>query len=242
MSTSPKESAIDIWDVATGEFSRRIDAETGRLEHIRLNSDDSLVAAGILEPDHHRIQIWNLKTGKLAQVIPVPSGSRNLAFDPLRHRLVSNNWLRLSQFWDLSTWKESREKLYFNTIPAGLAFHPDGNRVAIGFDDQKMRIYDFDSMEEAFYSHHHTGTVEALTFSRDGNLLVSGSWDGTARIFDARPDTPALHAKLEALSVLRFLTAQKLPKDETRIRIANDPTIGAEIREIAYQFLDEFYD
>ena len=65
-----------------------------------------------------------------------------------------------------------------------LAFSPDSKYIA-GSDDF-IYIWDLETGEEICRLIGHTRRAEAVTFSRDGRLVISGSKDGTIRIWDWR--------------------------------------------------------
>ena len=65
-----------------------------------------------------------------------------------------------------------------------LAFSPDSKHIA-GSDDF-IYIWDLETGEEICRLIGHTRRAEAVTFSRDGRLVISGSKDGTIRIWDWR--------------------------------------------------------
>jgi WD40 repeat protein len=62
-----------------------------------------------------------------------------------------------------------------------LAFNPDGQTVACGYD-AGIEIRSATSGEAM--SHLNGGTVHALAYSADGHTLVSGSWDNTVTVWD----------------------------------------------------------
>jgi WD40 repeat protein len=68
-----------------------------------------------------------------------------------------------------------------------LAFHPDGDRVAVGDTGRTITLWDPVSGELILTLRGHTNGVNGLEFSRDGTRLASVSWDRTARIWDASP-------------------------------------------------------
>jgi WD40 repeat protein/serine/threonine protein kinase len=69
----------------------------------------------------------------------------------------------------------------------GIAFSPDGRRIATACTDRTVKLWDSQTGQEVLTLRDHTGGVTCLAFSPDGNRLVSGSFDRTARIWDATP-------------------------------------------------------
>jgi WD40 repeat protein len=66
-----------------------------------------------------------------------------------------------------------------------LAISPDGQRLAIAYEDGLVRLLSPSGTPLKALS-GHTGAVRALAFTPDGRRLVSASDDGTARVWDTR--------------------------------------------------------
>lgn len=64
-----------------------------------------------------------------------------------------------------------------------LAFSPDGSLLATGLQNAVLR-YDSESLTPAGPPLSHPGRVDILAFSADGNQLLTGSRDGSARLWD----------------------------------------------------------
>jgi dipeptidyl aminopeptidase/acylaminoacyl peptidase len=65
-----------------------------------------------------------------------------------------------------------------------LAISPDGKRLASGWADGVLRIWELSNGREAAALSGHTGGITSLDWSPDGLRLISGSLDSTARIWD----------------------------------------------------------
>ncbi|EDR07594.1 uncharacterized protein LACBIDRAFT_388237 [Laccaria bicolor S238N-H82] len=74
---------------------------------------------------------------------------------------------------------------------AGCAISPDGRRIAAGFADGSVRIWDTETdrpVGEPLQGHRRP--VLSVAFSPSGTRMVSGSKDGTIRIWDAENGSP----------------------------------------------------
>jgi WD40 repeat protein len=67
----------------------------------------------------------------------------------------------------------------------GIAFNPDGTRLATACKDNTIRLWDTKYFQKVADLHGHQAYVHAVVFSPDGTRLVSGSGDHTVRIWDA---------------------------------------------------------
>jgi eukaryotic-like serine/threonine-protein kinase len=72
----------------------------------------------------------------------------------------------------------------------GVAFSPDGRRLATASNDMTARLWGTDDGRPVGRPMLHLAEVRAVVFSPDGRAVVTGSNDGNARLWDARDGTP----------------------------------------------------
>jgi WD40 repeat protein len=83
--------------------------------------------------------------------------------------------------WSLADKKEKRRLPVGNPFLEGLAFSPDGTRLAVG--SRGIEIWDLDKGQSELRIPIETG-VGSLAFAPDGKTLASGLHDTTARVWD----------------------------------------------------------
>lgn len=73
------------------------------------------------------------------------------------------------------------------SIVQGLAYSPDGKRLASGDLAGTVTLWDANEGEEIFKFTRPAGPINAIAFSPDGRTLYSGSYDGRVMLWRARP-------------------------------------------------------
>jgi WD40 repeat protein len=68
----------------------------------------------------------------------------------------------------------------------GVAFSPDGRRIASASRDRTVKVWDADSGQETLTLKGHSDTVYYVAFNPDGRRITSASIDGMVKIWDAR--------------------------------------------------------
>lgn len=76
-----------------------------------------------------------------------------------------------------------KQQGHFNNM-ASLAYSPDGQYVATGGDDGKVKVWNTNSGLCFVTFTEHTSSVTTVTFTSSGFVIVSASLDGTVRAFD----------------------------------------------------------
>jgi hypothetical protein len=195
LSSFDGDGKVHWWDVATGAELRQFGTGVGSAPVVGFSPDGRAVACGSgMGP----VTVWDIASGEnLGQLGGRVGRVVSLAFSPDGRTLAvawSDEDVRL---WEVFT---ARERLRFvgsrqaaSAAERGqrsLAFSADGRLLAAGWRDVAVKLWDVASGAEVAQFGGHRHLVAALAFAvGDGRpeMLVSGSWDSTALVWDVKP-------------------------------------------------------
>ena len=128
--------------------------------------------------------------GQFQQAMSLPAGEGVicLAFSPDGKRLVTGGKNHGVKVWDAEKGQVILELTGHTNVIRGVAFSPDGNRIATasGGDDNTVRVWDATKGTEIFSLKDPASDFIGVAFSPDGRKLAVGKGgDGTARVLDA---------------------------------------------------------
>jgi WD40 repeat protein len=192
----PEESAIYLWDVATGKEIRRIGMEKMRINDAVLAPDGKTVATSATDKT---IRLWDLATGReIRRFGGVDVETRHIVFSPDGTKLASTEteWMDAASFgegpltmpihiWDTATGRELRQWELDNG--SLVCFAPDGATLASA-GRQVVRLWEVASGREIRpqTGGHHSEIGDAA-FTPDGRSIVTVGHDRTIRFWD--PDS-----------------------------------------------------
>ena len=103
-------------------------------------------------------------------------------------------------------------------------FSPNSRLLAFSATN-KIRVWDVDSHSMLYEIPAHDSWVSALAFSPDGRFLVSGSWDHTIKIWDARTGN-TLRTINGHTNTIRGVCGELLILGKSVIRHTQAPSVG----------------
>ncbi len=175
-------------------------------------------------------RLWDLTTGKEVAVLPnrSPVSDIGFKFSPdgktLAYKVADQNHIVL---WDIPAGREAAVLSGPERAVMGMAFSPNGRRIAAGSQDAIIRVWDTATGELLHMLRGHEDWVVTVTFSADGRKLVStGLRDHTARIWDAVTGKELAVLRGESVEVLsatfspqgdRVLTCEMYPSNALRL-------------------------
>ena len=142
---------------------------------------------------------------------------------------------RSVRLWDVKTGRCVAVLRGHGAAVHGVAFSPNGRRIASASGDMTVRLWDVATEQEVVDLRGHTDQVTAVAFRLDGLALASSSGDGTLRIWDATPMTSELRAVSRATEAVKALFARALTTPEVLDRVRNATVLGPETRRYALE-------
>ncbi|XP_072316915.1 bromodomain and WD repeat-containing protein 3 [Eucyclogobius newberryi] len=193
--TGSDDCLIKIWSSFDGRLHSTLRGHSAEITDLAVNYENTLIAAGSCDKTIH---VWCLRTCAPVAVLQGHSGSiTSLQFSPFakgskRYMLSTGTDATVCFWqWDVNNINFSDRPIKFTERPRpGVqtvcsSFSPGGIFLATGSTDDVIRIYYLGSgnPEKISEIHEHTDKVDSIQFCHTSERFVSGSRDGTARIW-----------------------------------------------------------
>ena len=167
--------------------------------------------------DNH-LRTWEVASGKLLTDKALPAGSFLPAADL---SVVRDDAAKTMRVWDLT---EDRQLQMINGAPTGRTAVSDDRRLiaTASADDRSVRIWNLATGEQMHVLADGLGGAAELTFSRDGETLISANYDNDIRVWRTR--SGELVNKIEDLTGAMF-AADFTPDGRQLILAGLDETV-----------------
>jgi WD40 repeat protein len=174
---------VHRWDTATGADRILPGRATGFPVIARASTDGSrIVSAGL----GGTVRLYDARTGLTRSVPSDTTAKYAVAIDPSgRHIAVGGPGPLTITSVDGASPHVVVLRAQKGAV-IGLAYSPDGGRLASASDDGVARIFDADSGRLQRTLPGHAGTVTSVAFSAQGDRVVTGGADETIRIWNIR--------------------------------------------------------
>ncbi|XP_069743525.1 PH-interacting protein isoform X2 [Narcine bancroftii] len=196
--TGSDDCLVKIWTTDDGRLLATLRGHSAEISDMAVNYENTMIAAGSCDKI---IRVWCLRTCAPLAVLQGHTASiTSLQFSPMctgSLRFLSSTgadgticfWQ-----WDAGMYKFSHRPIKFTERPRpGVqmicsSFSAGGMFLATGSTDHIIRVYYFGSGQPEKISEleFHTDKVDSIQFSNTSDRFVSGSRDGTARIWQFR--------------------------------------------------------
>ncbi|XP_013882145.1 PH-interacting protein isoform X1 [Austrofundulus limnaeus] len=197
--TGSDDCLVKIWGTDDGRLLATLRGHAAEISDMAVSYENTMIAAGSCDKT---IRVWCLQTCAPLAVLEGHAASiTSLQFSPLcsgsRRYLSSTGADGTICFWqwDARTLKFSQRPSKFpERSRPGVqmicsSFSAGGMFLATGSTDHIIRVYYFGSGQPEKISEleSHTDKVDSIQFSHCSDRFVSGSRDGTARIWQLQP-------------------------------------------------------
>jgi WD40 repeat protein/serine/threonine protein kinase/tetratricopeptide (TPR) repeat protein len=186
--TTGVDHTVRVWDLQNPGVAIR-QLEESPWSEIARYSPDGLLVVDVWDYGH-KIVLWDAASGRRVREIQTTGKAVARAeFSPTDNRLLAVGYARQDGvpsvgLWDIDAGTE------LALLPGGsdrvtaLAFSPDGKYLVAAFGSPyALAVWDVASRRLIHRLNGHAGPCDSLNFARDGSLLASGSYDGTAIVW-----------------------------------------------------------
>jgi len=186
VATASDDGTAKIWDVETGKELFTLSGYDGSVHDISFSPDGKhLVSAG----DGGTAKIWNVTTGEEELTFGGHGDTVfDVAYSPNGNLVASSGLDEYVRIWDATSGSEVLALPFAGGDQLrGLAFSPDGTRIAVTSTQPPYgRVWDVSTGEILVNGFPgHRDAVIDIAYSADGKMIATASSDATAKIWDA---------------------------------------------------------
>ncbi|XP_064077565.1 angio-associated migratory cell protein-like, partial [Macrobrachium nipponense] len=182
VATGGEDDVAHIWNAKDGSLLYTCTGHKDSVTCLAISHDSNFLATGDMSG---YIQVW--KIAGFSKIWEFETGDLSwLAWHHGSHVLLAGTMEGDLWMWLVPQGNARTFPSYGSTSQCG-AFLPDGKRAVSGYDDGSVRVFDLKSGElKCQFSGGlaHSGQVTSISVHKDNALVMSGSSDGTAKLFN----------------------------------------------------------
>jgi WD40 repeat protein/serine/threonine protein kinase len=185
MVTASYDGIVRRWDASSCRSSGPDLRYPGQLNCIAYSPDGKTLAVG----GSRGVQLWRAEDGQVLQSLEGIGTAYSVVYSSDGRLLATGGSDAKVRFWHAASAEPAGEVSVSRTIRAA-AFTPDNATLVVGCEDGKVHFIDvaarqlLSSRGQCCAKHEHP--IYALAISPDGSLLLTGSADETASLWDLK--------------------------------------------------------
>lgn len=179
---------LRTWDTKTGEaLATLCEGVQDELNGCAYSPDGEFFVSALRHWEKPaKLQLWNATTGAEVTTMIHSSESRGCAFSPDGRWILSGLSDKTLSVWDVQSRALAGELTDARVGPeAPWTLSPDGCSI-ISAASGRMTLWDLGTGQRIKEFIGHADHVAACGFSPDGRRIVSGSWDGSAKVWNVK--------------------------------------------------------
>lgn len=173
-----------------------LEGHTRRINDVLFSHDGTRLATASGDGN---VRLWQSSTGKLLEQLHVPNVAyqvNDVAFTPDDKLVVAAASDGALRVWNAATgalvWDSSANQAPADKVATlvHVEVATDGKSAVAGAVDGSVVAYDLTKKKRLWVRHDDRGAINAVAFDPSGKLVLSGSDDGIARMYDAQTGDP----------------------------------------------------
>ncbi|KAG1820954.1 WD40-repeat-containing domain protein [Suillus subaureus] len=175
------DKTVVIWDAKTGAVLSTLQSARGSVFCVAFSPDGRQLASG----EQGTVRVWSTSNAELLFDIDFAHQGwvKSVVWTPDGQQLVSASHNQTIKFWDSSNGTEIGQPCTGHTHDINsLAISSDPSFIAAVSFDKTVRLWSTESHKQIGQPLKHTTRVSCVAISRNGELLVSGDYDGNLQL------------------------------------------------------------
>jgi WD40 repeat protein len=193
IATGGMDGVIRLWDGTNGTPVRELQGHTAQVHRAVFSPDGNYVVS---VSDDNTVRVWKAATGEPFKVLRGHTAPvSEITFSPDQKHFATEAADEKAMIWSLDS-DDGKVLTGLTGTKAALAFSPDGKLLAteggpgtelgaLPEGDYPATVWNVETGKKMFTLGGHQDSIAGVSFSPDGNAIVTSSGDSTARLWTA---------------------------------------------------------
>lgn len=188
--SASRDKTVRMWDANTGENIKTLSGHKDIIVTVAYSPDGNTIISGGWDGMLHR---WDAQTGQPLKTFKLHTGVLHFprghagaithtTYSPDGETIVTAGGDGTMQWWDAHTGENQKTFTEYVSGSRTITYSPDGKKIAVTAGGE-VNLWNASGKHLKTLT-GHKGYVAGITFSPDGDILVTGSSDKTARLWN----------------------------------------------------------